>query len=93
MAVTYVLGLPPWLLLIVALALYFGFLWAVTRLVMRTRERVRCPVRGKAASVVFLRGPDGAREDVIRCSLLETEPGLACDKDCLHPADQQARTG
>ena len=66
--------------------MYFVFLWAVTRVVLRTRERLRCPADDREANVLFLRAPDGCREDVVSCSLLEAEPDRPCAKQCLHPA-------
>jgi hypothetical protein len=67
-----------------ATALYMAFLWMVTRLLLRTRESVWCPIEGRTASVTFLRGPDGFTTDVVRCSLLP--PGTTCAKQCLHAA-------
>jgi hypothetical protein len=80
----HVLDVHGMLLVTAALVLYFAFLWAITRLVLRTREQLRCPVDGRRASVTFLRGPDGFKTDVVRCSLLR--PGGTCAKHCLRAA-------
>jgi hypothetical protein len=77
-------GLPTWLLLAVVLAGWIVLLRAITTLFMRTRERVQCPVKGREATVIFVRAPDGSKDDVASCSLLEGE--ATCEKDCLHPA-------
>ena len=82
----YDIGLPPWLVFGAALGVWVVLLWLTTRLLYRTRERLRCPVKGREASVVFMRAPDGFREDVIRCSLLDEEPGSTCARQCLHAA-------
>lgn len=80
---SYPVELPLWLLLGISLPIYIAFMWAIMRVVLRTREDVVCPRSGENASVVFLRGPDGFREDVVSCSLLETEAGSTCDNECL----------
>jgi hypothetical protein len=72
------------LLVIAALALYFAFLWGITRLMLHTREQLRCPVDGRRASVTFLRGPDGFKTDFVRCSLLPS--GKTCARECLRAA-------
>jgi hypothetical protein len=82
----YEVGLPVWFVIAAALAVWVAFLWAVTRTFLRARERIRCPVTGTPASVVFVRAPDGAKEDIIHCSLRETEFPVTCEKECLHPA-------
>jgi hypothetical protein len=77
-------SLPDAVFLFVAFAVWVGILWMVVRLMLRDRERVRCPVHGRMARVTFVRAPDGSREDVIDCSLA---PGGTrdCGKRCLHP--------
>jgi hypothetical protein len=72
------------LLVIGCLALYFAFLWAVTRLMLRSNEQLQCPVDGRLGSVAFLRGPDGFKSDVVRCSLQGHE--VTCAKQCLRAA-------
>ncbi len=79
-------GLPTWFMIGAALVAWVIFLRAITRLLMRTRERVQCPVKGREATVVFVRAPDGSKDDVASCSLLEEEPSATCEKACLHPA-------
>jgi hypothetical protein len=46
------------------------------------RERVVCPVRLRRVRVLFRLWPDGAREDVIRCSVFGRGP-VTCGKACL----------
>ena len=72
------------LLVIGAVVLYMAFLWVATRLLLHTRESVWCPIQGRSASVTFLRGPDGFKTHVVRCSILR--PGATCTKQCLHAA-------
>jgi hypothetical protein len=74
------LGLPGWVVLSAALLVWVALLWIVTRLVLRGHERVCCPLSGQIARVTFVRGPDGSREDVVRCSL---QPGgITCARIC-----------
>jgi len=81
----FVVGWPAWMALLVALAFWVGFLWLMTRL-FRTRERVICPVEHRAARVTFVRGPDGAKDDVVRCTLLANPRVVTCSKACLATA-------
>jgi hypothetical protein len=46
------------------------------------RERLVCPVRLRRVRVLFRLWPDGAREDVIRCSVFGRSP-VTCGKACL----------
>src|SRR5438093_226260 len=84
-------GLPTWLMLAAALAGWIVLLRAITRLFMRTRERVQCPVKGREATVIFVRAPDGSKDDVASCSLLEGD--ATCEQDCLHPAPEARADG
>jgi hypothetical protein len=77
-------GLPSWMVLAAGLLVWVALLWILARLAYRGHERVRCPLTGRMARVTFVRGPDGAREDIVRCSL---QPGtIACDRSCRAPA-------
>ena len=67
--------------MVAALAVWVGVLWLLTRPLVRTRERLRCPVTRRMARVVFVRSPEGSRDDVARCSLLVG--GAVCHKQCL----------
>ena len=82
----YEAGVPTWLMMAAALAVCIVILRAITRLFMRTRERVQCPVKAREATVIFVRAPDGSKDDIASCSLLEEEPSATCEKACLHPA-------
>ena len=84
-------GLPTWLMMAAALVAWVVILRVITRLFMRTRERVYCPVKGREASVVFVRAPDGSKDDVASCSLLDEERSLTCEKACLQPGPLSAR--
>jgi hypothetical protein len=55
-------------------------------LILRAHERLRCPVRNRMAHVTLLRGPDGALEDVVHCSLIGRGEPFTCDKVCLRSA-------
>jgi hypothetical protein len=79
-------GLPSWLMMTAALAAWVVVLWVITRLFLRTRERRECPVKGREATVVFVRAPDGSKDDVVSCSLLEESGSATCEKECLQPA-------
>jgi hypothetical protein len=52
----------------------------------RARERLQCPVKGREATVVFVRAPDGSKDDVASCSLLGESGSATCEKACLYPA-------
>jgi len=82
----YNAGWPAWIMLAGALALWVVFLRLVTRLLFRSRERVICPLEHRPAKVTFVRAPDGAKEDVISCSILEDPTDVTCSKRCLEPA-------
>jgi hypothetical protein len=79
---SYPIEMPLWLFLAISFPIYVAFMWAITRIVLRSREDVVCPRTGETASVVFLRGPDGFREKVLGCSLLQFEPENTCDEEC-----------
>ena len=81
----YDVGWPAWSVLAAALALWVAFLAFAVRLLFRNRERVRCPIQHRTAVVTFVRGPDGWREDVVRCSLLDSQNVVTCAKQCLQP--------
>ena len=75
------------LLAVVALFVTYGALfWAFFRRT-RLRKRLHCPVRLRAADVLFRLAPDGARIDVLRCSVFGRRP-ITCGKVCLRPAAQ-----
>jgi hypothetical protein len=82
----YEVGVPAWIAMAAAVAAWVVFLWLATRLLFRTRERLRCPVTGHEATVEFVRAPDGFKGDVARCSLREDETVVSCEKECLAPA-------
>ena len=79
-------GWPNWLTLAVALVAWVVFLRAVTRRLMRSEERVQCPVKRLSARIVYVRAADGSRDEVVRCSLLGEDAPVSCEQDCLHPA-------
>ena len=79
-------GVPAWLMMVAALAVWVVLLRGVTRLLLRSRGRIECPLSGREASVVIVRGPDGSIEDVERCSLLEAGAPVKCEKECVHLA-------
>jgi hypothetical protein len=78
--------LPMWMVIAAALVIWGGLLWHATRLLFRVRERVICPISRRAAHVIFVRAPDGAKDDVERCSLLEDPTVITCAKQCLEAA-------
>ncbi len=78
-------SLPDAVFLVVGFVVWVALLWVAARFMLRAHERVRCPVRGRMGQVTFVRAPDGAREDVVRCSLLAGRE-LDCGKRCLHAA-------
>jgi hypothetical protein len=77
---------PNWLVLAMALVAWVVFLRAATRRLMRSQERVQCPVERRSARIVYVRAPDGSRDEVVSCSLLGEGTPITCDQDCLHPA-------
>jgi hypothetical protein len=83
---TSIYGVPGWVAMAAALAAWVVLLWLATKLLFRTRERLRCPVTGQEATVEFVRAPDGCKDDVVRCSLRENETVVSCEKECLVPA-------
>ncbi len=78
--------MPLWMVLAVGLPTFVVLAWAIVRLLLHTEERLRCPRTGKPASVVFVRAPDGCKDDVVSCSLLDEQPDTECHKECLHAA-------
>jgi hypothetical protein len=77
-------SLPSWVMLAAGFVVYAAALWVIIRLLLRDSVLVTCPRGGRLARVVFRRGPDGRRDRVDRCSVLEAEPGKRCDEDCIH---------
>lgn len=76
---------PVMVLAVVALVvMYVVLMWAIWRTDPRG-ERVRCPVYGRRATVVFRRAVDGTRVEVRRCSLLGEGP-VSCRQRCLGSA-------
>jgi hypothetical protein len=68
-----------------ALAIMFGvILWNVRDLT-RERKWIFCPVWLRPVRVLFRLAPDGARSDVLRCSVFGRRP-ITCGKVCLHHA-------
>ena len=86
-------GLPPWLSMTAVLAGWVLLLWAVTRLLFRRRARIQCPIKRREASVVFVRGPDGATDDVASCSQLAEDPAATCEQECLRMPPGEAAQG
>jgi hypothetical protein len=62
-----------------------GFIVWGARHAYLERRRIRCPLGGRMARVLFQLGPDGARKDVVRCSLGPGDASLGCGKTCLAP--------
>jgi hypothetical protein len=83
MPTIYDVGWPAWIVVAIALALWVGLLGLAIRLFLRGRETVICPIDHRVAKIVVVRGPDGARADVVRCSLLERPTLVTCAKGCL----------
>ena len=78
---------PQWIVRALALVVWTALIGIVFRLViLRAHERLRCPVRHRMARVTLLRGPDGALEDVVRCSLIAAHKPFTCGKRCLRSA-------
>jgi hypothetical protein len=71
------------LVLVVLLAAYAALLAAI-RSTTRARERLRCPIDGRRAAVVFRLGPGRTRARVVRCSLLGRRG--TCSRRCLDAA-------
>ena len=81
------IALPEWVLTAFALAVWIAVIGVVFRMViLRAHERLRCPARHRMAHVTLLRGPDGALEDVVRCSLIGRHKPFTCGKVCLRSA-------
>ena len=79
-------GYPGVLLLLTIASLFVVFgmmLWALRR-VTRERKRLLCPVRLRSVRVLFRLAPDGARTEVLRCSVFGRRP-ITCGQVCLHP--------
>jgi hypothetical protein len=74
------MGLPSWIALAAALVIWVVVLRIVTGLLFRGHERVCCPLSGQIARVTFVRGPDGSREEVVRCSL--QSGAITCARAC-----------
>lgn len=67
------------------IACIVGFIVWGARHAYLQRGRVRCPLGGRMARVLFHLGPNGARNDVLRCSLRPGEASIGCGKACLAP--------
>jgi hypothetical protein len=81
------IALPQWLITALALVVWIALIGLVFRMILlRAHERLRCPVRHRMARVTLLRGPDGALEDVVRCSLIGRGKPFTCGKRCLRSA-------
>jgi hypothetical protein len=80
------IALPAWALNAAALIGWVALIGIVFRLLLRTRNRLRCPVTRRMANVSMLRGPDGGFEDVLHCSLVPRGAPFSCGKRCLHEA-------
>jgi hypothetical protein len=79
--------LPQWFVTAFALVVWIALIGIVFRMViLRTHERLRCPLHDRMARVTLLRGPDGMAEDVVRCSLVGREALATCGKVCLRSA-------
>jgi len=70
---------------IAVIAACAAVLWMV-RHADQVRERLRCPLRLRRATVTFRVAEDGTRTDVVRCSLLRGRREMLCDKVCLRKA-------
>jgi hypothetical protein len=70
---------------IFAITCIVGFIVWGARHAYLERGRVRCPLGGRIARVLFHLGPNGARRDVLRCSLRPGEASIGCCKACLAP--------
>jgi hypothetical protein len=68
-----------------SLAILFGMLLWNVRAVTRERLWIFCPVRLRSVMVLFRLAPNGARSDVLRCSVFGRRP-ITCGKVCLHHA-------
>jgi hypothetical protein len=80
-------AVPEWVIWMLALAIWIALIGIVFRLILlRAHERLRCPVRHRMAELTLLRGPDGALEDVLRCSLIRRHKPFTCGKRCLRSA-------
>jgi hypothetical protein len=79
--------LPQWAVITLALAVWIPLIGVVFRMILlRAHERLRCPVRHRMARLTLVRGPDGALEDVVRCSLIRGHKPFTCGKICLRSA-------
>jgi hypothetical protein len=81
------IALPQWVVTALALVVWVALIGIVFRMIiLRAHERLRCPVRDRMARVTLLRGPDGALEDVVHCSLIARHEPFTCGKVCLRSA-------
>jgi hypothetical protein len=67
---------------LVGLVLVFAVMLWAARSAGRRRELLLCPVRLRRAGVLFRLAPNGARTDVIRCSVFGRRP-ITCGKACI----------
>lgn len=80
-------ALPEWVVTTLALVVWILLIGAIFRvIILRAHERLRCPVHDRTARVTLLRGPDGAIEDVVHCSLVRRSEAFTCGKACLPSA-------
>ena len=77
-----VLGVPDWLVLPGAVLGWIALLWIGSRLLLRGHDRLHCPRSGRMARVQFVRAPDGARAEIVRCSLWRAGR-RDCHAECL----------
>jgi len=57
-----------------------GFVLWAARHAYQERQRLRCPVRLRMATVLFGLAPDGRRTDVLRCTVFRKRPAITCGK-------------
>ena len=78
--------LPAWAFNAAAMIGLIALMRIVFRVLLRTHDRLRCPVTQRMAHVSVLRGPDGGLEDVLHCSLVPKRAPFSCGKRCLRAA-------
>jgi hypothetical protein len=68
---------------VTAILTMIGFVLWGARHAYQERERLRCPVQLRMATVLFALPPEGRHTDVLRCSLFRGCPPIGCGKACL----------